>query len=203
MSTRVYRGMMASTVECADYLQQLPTAVAEGRFPRVALLRNILEGPPVNGASIRFPRRQEDFISKEEWDFIQQELPFHRGKNDHYIQVAGKDGELLSVKDWCQRLVGEVVQSTWKRSHQQIEWNVIIDAHGHFYILRISFILEIGDKEGEGNVVMILEELDTLRRADDDNTQEASDDPSRIPSAHLIEELKLASGRANLSVGPQ
>lgn len=143
--------MMASTVEIADYLQQklslLPTDVIpdEGNSnnrPNVALLRNILEGPLMNEHSIRFPRREEGFISKEEWDYIQQELPFHRERSDHYIQLAGKDRELLSVKDWCQRVVGEVVQSTRTKPHQQIEWNVIMDAYGHFYILRIGFLVK-------------------------------------------------------------
>jgi hypothetical protein len=97
MAAQVYLGMMASTVELAEYMR-LQTQEAH-----VALLRNVLEGPAVNESSVRFPRTSGDFIAKEEPDFIDQEAPFHG--SDHYMQLAGNDGQLMSMKQWCKNQV--------------------------------------------------------------------------------------------------
>jgi hypothetical protein len=113
MSTEVYRGMMASTVELSEYLLELK------RDLNVALLRNVLEGPPVNENSLRFPRNSGDFIAQEEVRYIEQEIPFHG--SDHYIQVAGSAGKLVSMKAWCD----EVIKS-------RSEWKIIIDGSGHY-----------------------------------------------------------------------
>jgi hypothetical protein len=141
MAAEVYLGMMTSTVELAEYMR-LQTQEAH-----VALLRNVLEGPAVNEFSVRFPRKSGDFIAKEELDYINQEAPFHG--SDHYMQLAGNDGQLMSMKQWC----SQVFKS-------RDEWKVIIDGHGHYHVLRIAF------SEGD-NEYIVLEELDSLEREKD------------------------------------
>lgn len=148
MSVDLYQAMMASTTELAEFLST--SKLLQQEKSTVALLRNVLEGPVVDDeTSLRFPRRGS-FISQEDLAYIEQEKPFWG--DDHYVQLSG--GTLVSLFEWCKAVIAE-----------RAEWNILIDNHGHYHVLRISF-----EKD---NHCMLLEELDTIQRDDDDETHQS------------------------------
>jgi len=125
---------MASTAEIQLYLRH--------HFARrlIDLLRPILEGPPVNEQSIRFPPSRGDdceIMMELERLFVQEERQFYNQQNDYYIGSSG--GDCCSLAEWGRQTRTKLLLPQEKQpqpSDQQEDHNkarlVILDLHGHY-----------------------------------------------------------------------
>jgi len=68
--------------------------------------------------------------------------------------------KLVSVQEWCEQVIAS-----------RREWKVIIDSNCHYHVLRVAF--DNGD-------VMVLEELDSVEREDNDYRSQPCDNLMRI-----------------------
>lgn len=163
MSIQTYKGMMCSTVEIAQYLSLEKWMVlrqdGNDYCCCFALLRNILEGPPIDAeTSIRFPRQEGSFIAQEELEYLQHERQFWTSGADQYVQVADT---FMSVQDLSELVIGTANK----------QWNVIIDSNSHYHVLRISFDrsrnANSGNNDEQQRNIMVLEEFDSMKRDKD------------------------------------
>eukprot|EP01103_Thecamoeba_quadrilineata_P003608 TRINITY_DN13366_c0_g1_i1.p1 TRINITY_DN13366_c0_g1~~TRINITY_DN13366_c0_g1_i1.p1 ORF type:complete len:269 (+),score=23.97 TRINITY_DN13366_c0_g1_i1:58-807(+) len=120
MIEELYISTMASTMEISAWVSSLPVGIG------ISLLCNILEGPPVDEDSIRFPRGS--FVSEEEGEYLQREQFFHSNESpeDFFVVIAG--GLSVSLQDWA--------NSTIKGSASGFQV-IILDLHGHYNFLKI------------------------------------------------------------------
>ena len=133
------------------------TEVAPSAAPRLALLRNIVEGPPVNPeTSIRFD--PPAFVGAEEAAFLDQERPFYdeEAPVDFFVTLAG--GECVTVGDWAALVVGDAREV----ADGAAAFGLIVDLMGHYFLAVVLVEEGRDDDDDDAGSALAVVAVDSL-----------------------------------------